>query len=498
MSRLVLVLEDGPERGREHVLESGALTLGRDESSQIRFPHDDTNVSRRHAVLQADAGRFRIVDQQSTNGTWVNQQRVDQAWLNAGDLLQIGENGPRLRVRIDGPAPVPTNGNATVVRPRMIDGTLFDPTRHTPKPRSTGAIVLVLIMMFVGVAAGLLVFLMTTFELGLGVSIVGVLVAFAPLPVYLALWLWLDRYDPEPIWALAGAFLWGAGAATFVSALVNTAFDSAMLKMTGNQGVASFLSASISAPFIEEAGKGLAVLLIFLVLRREFDGVLDGIIYAGVVALGFAAVENVLYYGRSLVKGGAGGLVVIFVLRGVLGPFAHAVFTSMIGIGCGFARLSHSGFVRFIAPVLGYGAAVFLHSTWNVLASLGGSFAGFILIYLVFWVPLFTIFLAIVLWMGVRESALIKRMLRYEVSMGSLTDEQVQIAGSWLRRLSWTLGSIGDFARFRARRKFLAAATRLALSYSHAERAAASGSETVSASLIPVFRKELLALKAQI
>jgi hypothetical protein len=268
-----------------------------------------------------------------------------------------------------------------------------------------------------------------------------------------------------------------------------------MFRMTGNQGVASFLSASLSAPFIEEAAKGLAVLLIFLALRREFDGVLDGIIYAGVVALGFAAVENVLYYGRSLVKGGAAGLAVIFVLRGVLGPFSHAVFTSMIGIGCGISRVSHNGFVRFVAPLAGYGAAVFLHSTWNVLASVSGSFGGFVLIYLVFWFPLFVVFFAVVVWMGLRESALITRMLRYEVAMGSITEPQIAIAGSWLRRLAWTLGSIGDFARLRARRRFLAAATRLALSYSHAERASASGGETISASLIPVFRKELLALQ---
>ena len=118
--------------------------------------------------------------------------------------------------------------------------------------------------------------------------------------------------------------------------------------------------------------KGVAVMLVFFFLRREFDGVLDGIAYAGVVALGFATVENVLYYGRAVAKEGFGALLVVFVLRGVLGPFTHAVYTAMTGIGFGIARETHKPALRALAPLVGFGLAAFLHFLWNTLAGAGG------------------------------------------------------------------------------------------------------------------------------
>ena len=61
--------------------------------------------------------------------------------------------------------------------------------------------------------------------------------------------------------------------------------------------------------------------------RREFDGVIDGIVYAELVAAGFAFTENILYFGRAFVPGGLaseqGGVLIVFVLRGLLSPFAH-------------------------------------------------------------------------------------------------------------------------------------------------------------------------------
>jgi hypothetical protein len=188
---------------------------------------------------------------------------------------------------------------------------------------------------------------------------------------------------------------------------------------------------------------------------------------------------------------------VVFVLRGVMGPFCHAVFTSMTGIGCGIARNSQNWFVRIAAPITGYGAAMFLHFLWNTLA--GVSTPGVLLvIYLVLWVPLFFVFLIAVLWMGYRESKLIERMLALEVVRGLLTAQQAAIVASWPRRVGWVLGSLGSPSRLRARRGFLRAATRLALSYWHAERAIAAGGETVSSGLVPVYRADVARLQPQV
>jgi RsiW-degrading membrane proteinase PrsW (M82 family) len=514
--KLRVTVETGSLAGREFVLESGTLSLGREAGSGIRF-ESEVGVSRQHAELREEGGRFVVADRNSTNGTLVNGQAVSSAVLCSDDRIQLGADGPRLRVFLEGRrpapaaaapmpassaaatpgAPAPTAGRVATLsglpRPSLLDSGLYDPERD--KGRRYGALSLIVVfgMMGIGLFLGLLTALLSFFSLGFGAAVVGVMVAFAPAPVYLAVWLWLDRNDPEPAWALAGALAWGAGAATFVSAIVNDLFTGSVAALTRNPALAQFLSASLSAPFIEEGTKGLAVLLLFLFLRREFDGVIDGVVYAGVVALGFATVENVLYYGRAVAQGGVGGLVVVFVLRGILGPFGHAVYTSMTGIGCGLARQSHNPAVRLIAPVAGYAGAVFLHFLWNTLAGVAG--AAFLLIYVVFWAPLFLVFFAVLVYMGYRESRLIRRMLDFEVARGLLQRDQAELVSSWTRRLGFVLGSLGDPARFRARRQFLHAATRLALCYWHVERAQAAGGMTLSVGQIPEFQRDVARLR---
>jgi RsiW-degrading membrane proteinase PrsW (M82 family) len=490
--RLVLIVESGTLAGRQFTLEQGVLELGRGEVCGMRFGPAETQVSRRHAVVGAIAGGFRIEDH-SSNGTLINGQRAASAVLRSGDRLQLGADGPRLRVEIgsvDAQAPALAE-EPTAVRARrasLAEARLYDPSADKGRQPNTLGIVLVLGMVLGGCFLGALTMLLTIGSLGLGAAIVGTIVAFLPAPVYLLVWLWLDRYDPEPAWILGGGFLWGAGVATFLAGIINTVFGVTMMSITGNPGLSRQLSASISAPIFEELLKGLAVLAIFLFFRREFDGILDGIVYAGVVALGFATVENVLYYGGSLAKNGFGMLVVTFFVRGILAPFSHAVFTSMTGIGCGIARQTHNTALRLIMPVAGYLGAIALHFLWNTIFIFAGQFTGFLLIYAVVWAPLFLIFFAFVIYMGFRESRLIKHMLELEVARGLLKPEHVAIVGSWLRRIGWLMG---DMSRFGARRHFLHAATRLALCYWHASRAAAAGGQTVSFSQIPVFQKEI-------
>jgi len=81
----------------------------------------------------------------------------------------------------------------------------------------------------------------------------------------------LDRYDPEPWWALAMTFVWGAVAAAGLAAFVNSILGAAGGAVAGELG-AAFVGSVISAPLVEEAAKGSAVLGLFWFLRREFDG----------------------------------------------------------------------------------------------------------------------------------------------------------------------------------------------------------------------------------
>ncbi len=491
--KLTLKIEDGPFAGHSLDLRSGVLAIGRDPACGLRF-ESVAEVSRRHATLTCEAARFVLADAGSTNGTLVNGQPVATCAVRDGDLIQLGPRGPRLRVAIEAettappPADVPTVPPARV--PAAVQGGLYDPMRDKGRRYSPASLVLIFGMLGLGAFLGLLVALLSFFELGLGASVAGVVIAFAPAPLYLGVWLWLDRNDPEPAWVLGACLVWGAGAATFVSGIVNVLFEGATHALTNDAQIASFLSASISAPIIEEATKGLGVLLLLLFLRKEFDGVIDGIVFAGVVALGFAAVENVLYYGRAVSKGGLGDLAVVFVLRGVLGPFGHAVYTSMTGIGLGIARQSHNPLVRLGAPVLGYCGAVLLHSLWNVLAGLAGGVA-FLVTYVFFWVPLFLVFFGVVTAMGFQESKLIRRMLELEVARGLITRARVDIVASWTRRIGWLFSALGNGALLKARRDFLYAATRLALCYWHVSRAQDEGGVTMSFGEIPRFQAAL-------
>jgi hypothetical protein len=214
-------------------------------------------------------------------------------------------------------------------------------------------------------------------------------------------------------------------------------------------------------------------------------------VYAGVVGLGFATVENILYYGGTFVKEGPSALLFTGFLRGILSPFIHSFFTAMTGIGCGIARESHNKLVQIIAPILGFFAAMLLHASWNFTASAMGDF--FFIAYFVIWVPLFLAFIGFIFLISRRERKIIRRVLAVEQG-GLLTQQEIDLAGSLIKRMQWLMSSSG-WTKFQNRRKFLRAVTRLAFCYWHVERALSSSSETLSMAQLPVFRKEIASLK---
>ena len=85
-----LVVRSGGGRSGETFHPQGErTTIGRSPDCGIFL--DDVTVSRKHAVLVEEGGRFRIEDQGSLNGTFVNRKRVDAAELADGDEVQIGK-----------------------------------------------------------------------------------------------------------------------------------------------------------------------------------------------------------------------------------------------------------------------------------------------------------------------------------------------------------------------------------------------------------------------
>ena len=159
--------------------------------------------------------------------------------------------------------------------------------------------------------------------------------------------------SPSPSWLLAFGLLWGGFVAT-AAALLLQGLGGWFVGFTDEQSLA------IVAPITEEASKGLFLFLLLWWRRAELDGILDGIVYAGMVGIGFAFVENILYLAAAyngtdgMGPGGTGAVTGVFVIRCLFSPFAHPLFTTFTGIGVGLAVSSRRRSVRILAPFGGY------------------------------------------------------------------------------------------------------------------------------------------------
>ncbi|GAA0405532.1 hypothetical protein GCM10009530_67150 [Microbispora corallina] len=195
--------------------------------------------------------------------------------------------------------------------------------------------------------------------------------AVAPVPLLLAGVLALDRMEPEPRGNLVFAFAWGAGIAVLLAGILNSLNLVYVAHTLGDAANARNLVATFGAPPVEETLKGLVLLGLLWFRRQELDGPTDGIIYASMVGLGFAMSENVSYYLAALEQNGAQGLAATLVLRAVLSPFAHPLFTSLIGISVAYAA-QRRGATGVFVIVVGWIGAMALHGIWNGFASFGG------------------------------------------------------------------------------------------------------------------------------
>jgi len=301
---------------------------------------------------------------------------------------------------------------------------------------------------------GLIVLLLIGAETGPVELVIGMVCATLPVPVYIMLLLWIDRYESEPLWMLATTFIWGAVVAVFVAFILNTMNDAIVTAATNNAQIGNNFGAVISAPIVEESAKAFILLILFLFRRDEFDGIIDGIVYAGMVGLGFAMTENILYYGRA-VGGGAGALTFTWILRGMAAPFSHPLFTSMTGIGLGWARQSDNGFVKVVVPVLGFMLAILLHGTWNGTATYGGA-AGFFAAYFLLMGPAFIITLMVIFFSLRREGRIVRQFLYPDYQRGFFDPTDYEKLSSVRGRMgtSWKAMRSKGYAGWRARMRY--------------------------------------------
>ncbi len=294
--------------------------------------------------------------------------------------------------------------------------------------------------------------------------------ALLPVPLLVAVVLWMDRLEPEPRGMLALAFGWGAGIAALTALIVNTADLVYVTQPRLGASAGEYVAATFGAPVVEESLKGAVLIGLLRWRRTELDGPADGVIYAAMVGLGFAMIENVGYYVNALVSPERGGIALLgytFVLRGVVSPFLHPIFTAMTGLGVAYAANRRRGGSWAVA--LGLLAAMTLHGTWNGLSLFGtaGLAAGYLIMAGVL------VGLIVVLVADRRHAvALIRRYLPAYQRTGLITAGDVAMLASLrargaARRLARARGGYPAAA---AMSDYQLAATELALACAKADR----------------------------
>jgi len=230
------------------------------------------------------------------------------------------------------------------------------------------------IELFLGAILIAIVFLFTLAiipsDIGLLVFIIGGVAAiFMPLIFLVVGWL-ADYYEREPFRFILAMFMWGV-MATFVSFFLNTTLDLFVGLLVGS-GIASLITAVIIAPVVEETAKGLGLLI--LSGHHEYDDTFDGIIFGFAVGMGFAAVENWLYFAANanpVTVEGLGPWAFNILYRSVLCSLAHGCFSAATGGAIGFmkSRKSLRSFA-FVGFIIGLPIAITMHGIFNFTAIL--------------------------------------------------------------------------------------------------------------------------------
>lgn len=285
----------------------------------------------------------------------------------------------------------------------------------------------VLVSLFALVGAGILI-LVIALSGGPRELVVAAVLAFLPVGPLVACYLWLDRYEPEPRMLLAMGLVWGACVATAAAILLQGIGG----LVAGMDEVAMI---AVAAPITEEATKGAFLLLMLWWRRGELDGMLDGIVYAGMVGIGFAFVENILYLAAAyngtdgMGPGGTEALTTTFIVRCLVSPFAHPLFTAFIGIGAGIAVGSRTSGGRFLALSTGYAMAVLTHALWNSAAL--GLTGNFLVVYVTLMAPLFLAAIGFAVWLRRSERRMLAAALHDAAARGLLPASDI----GWLVNL---------------------------------------------------------------
>ena len=200
-----------------------------------------------------------------------------------------------------------------------------------------------------------------------------------PAIFWMAYFYFKDRLQPEPFLKTGTAYLLGIGSALVVVQFLRVLPfvglpDDPSLLMEGQRWGYLFYSICVTG-LIEEFFKFLPFLA-FVLNFRAFDEKIDGIIYASMIALGFASYENIQYL--SYMEGPE------LLGRAFASPLTHTIFSSIWGYSVGTARLKMRSLLR--PSIIGIGLAALFHGMFNFLTTSSVLRIGSSLLILVIWI----------------------------------------------------------------------------------------------------------------
>ncbi|MEO6458041.1 MAG: PrsW family intramembrane metalloprotease [Chloroflexia bacterium] len=301
--------------------------------------------------------------------------------------------------------------------------------------------------------------------------ILAAMLAFVPTIIYALMIWWLDRYEKEPVPLLLVAFVWGALPAIILALILEIGLDIPLQQFIPGDAERDITTASLVAPIVEEAVKAIILVVLFIAYKREFDNVLDGVIYGAMVGLGFAFVENVLYFSSAA---SVDEMIMLWVLRAGIFGLNHSMFTAFTGAALGLARSLRVGWQKGLVPSLGLGVAMIFHGLHNALVSAVGLLSndesnsglvlGVCLGALVSDYGGVLLILGVAIGSSVREGRIIRETLLEEVKLGRFTHDEYDILISGRRRWGarWKTLTSWGFKRWRQTGRFFDLATELA------------------------------------
>jgi RsiW-degrading membrane proteinase PrsW (M82 family) len=488
-----------PTEGLVQVITRRDSLIGRAPSNDIIL--QDPTVSREHAGLLLTQDGWRVVNLTERNSVRVNGRRVpggESMPINPQDILVVGntmlqlvapsnhhilllENEPTVlleNVALPETAPPSNEGNSkesvpanrplsplpaineeedwSEERPENILGAGV--TMQFVLPQRVGLRTRWLIA-GIGIAIFLISAIVTLLlsssvgraaleQNGLSTIVTAVTIPLFPAVGIFLLVNFMDRFEREPWFLRLAAFLWGAFIAIpptfFIEQQVASLLTGWMMSSSGGNDFLVALAQGLNAGITEETMKGLGLILLFFILRDEFDNVTDGIIYAALIGAGFAMVENFDYFALN----GHTSLGFLILSRIILGWLAHSTFLACLGAGLGYVRHTRLRWRQVVVPLLGYLLAVGLHSLFDCVDFLASILASnapansttnteVLIIVLANYIPLFLAqvgLISILIKSLAHEVAVIREFLSSEVGNGIvLIDEYVLLQNSFQR-----------------------------------------------------------------